>query len=87
MAPKKPLIERMKENPQNDWTIEDVQRLCRDHGWSCHPPSNGSHWKVSHPDAGFTETIPARRPIKPYYIKMLVHFIELIEQAGEAVNE
>ncbi len=80
MAPKKPLLEQMKDNPQNDWLIADVARVCRENGWTCQKPSNGSHYKASHPVAGLTLTIPAKRPIKPVYIKALVDFIERLRK-------
>lgn len=73
---KRSRFERMKANPKGDWTIGDVEGLCRDEGWTCQPPSNGTHYKVSSPDGQFTTTIPAKRPIKPFYIKLLIGMIE-----------
>jgi predicted RNA binding protein YcfA (HicA-like mRNA interferase family) len=35
-------------------------------------PRRGSHYKVRDPQGGTTLTIPARRPIKPVYIRALV---------------
>jgi hypothetical protein len=71
------LLERMRRNPAGDWSIRDVERLCRTHGWNCIPPlGGGSHYKVSHANVREILTIPARRPIKPVYIRRLVHMIE-----------
>jgi hypothetical protein len=39
-------------------------------------PSDGSHFKVGNPHGGRRLTIPARRPIKPVYIAMLVKFLD-----------
>jgi hypothetical protein len=39
-------------------------------------PSSGSHFKVGNPHGGRRLTIPARRPIKPVYIAMLVKFLD-----------
>lgn len=36
---------------------------------------SGSHYKVGHPSQAEIVTIPARRPIKPVYIRKLVAFI------------
>jgi len=36
------------------------------------PPRRGSHYKVRSPKGGTVLTIPARRPIKPVYIRALV---------------
>lgn len=63
-------LARMRSNPQGDWTIADVQAVCRRAGLECLPPSGGSHWKVAH---------PARRPIKPAYIRKLV---KMADEAG-----
>ena len=40
------------------------------------PPRGGSHYKVRDPAGGMTLTIPARRPIKPLYIRMLVALVD-----------
>lgn len=74
----------MRENPCADWTIDDVKAVCRRHDVSCTPPSGGgSHYTVSHPQQHVILTIPARRPIKPFYIVGLVRFIEAVLR-GEA---
>ncbi len=66
------LLERMRANPQADWTIADIERLCRACGLTITPPSRGSHYKVRDPTGGATLTIPARRPVKAVYIRALV---------------
>jgi hypothetical protein len=54
--------------------------VCRQHGLRCSPPTGGGpHWKVSHPAARDILTIPARRPIKPFYIRRPVR---MVEEAG-----
>jgi hypothetical protein len=69
------LLERVRRNPAGDWTISDVQTVCDRLGWACLPPSGGgSHWKVVIPDSEFILTIPAKRPIKPVYIRKLMEF-------------
>jgi len=76
------LLERMRANPRADWTIADVERLCRACGLTITSPRSGSHYKIRDPQGGATLTIPtrardtltipARRPIKPVYIRALV---------------
>jgi hypothetical protein len=67
-------FDRMRRNPRDNWAIKDVERLCRENGLMCSPPrGGGSHYKVS--GHGITLTIPARRPIKPVYIRALVGLI------------
>ena len=76
MAPKLPLLEQMRRNPRGDWTIADVEKLCSDNGINLEPPSGGSHYKaISHLLPGH-QTIPAHRPIKPIYIRLLVAMVD-----------
>lgn len=70
-------LARMRNNPQGDWTLTDVEAVCRQAGLRCAPPTGGgSHWKVSHPALRDILTIPARRPIKPVYVRRLVRMVE-----------
>jgi predicted RNA binding protein YcfA (HicA-like mRNA interferase family) len=72
------LLERMRRNPKGDWTMRDVERVCRTHGLACTPPTGGgSHYKVSHPAIQDILTVPAHRPIKPVYIRKLVQMIDM----------
>jgi len=70
------LLERMRRNPAGDWQIEDVERLCREYGLNFRHGKGTSHTHMRHPAAREILTIPARRPIKPVYIRKLVHYIE-----------
>lgn len=71
------LLEHMRRNPAGDWTIKDIQRLCERLGWECLPPSGGgSHWKVAVPGSDTILTIPAKRSIKPVYIRKLMEFVK-----------
>ncbi|MDQ2802617.1 MAG: type II toxin-antitoxin system HicA family toxin [Pseudomonadota bacterium] len=68
------LLERMRRNPRADWTIKDVETVCGQHGVQC-IPGKGSHYNVRHPTSRELLTIPAARPIKPVYIRLLVKLI------------
>jgi hypothetical protein len=73
------ILDRMRRNPAGDWTISDIERLCRFYSITCSPPSGGgSHYKISHDDVADILTIPARRPIKPKYVRLLVKFVSLV---------
>jgi hypothetical protein len=40
----------MRQSPAGDWTIHDVQAVCREFGILGEAPrSGGSHYKVAHP--------------------------------------
>jgi hypothetical protein len=70
------LLARMRRNPVGNWTIGDVETICREYGLSFRPGKGTSHCHAKHPAAREILTIPARRPIKPVYIRKLVRYIE-----------
>lgn len=75
------LLIRMKSNPRADWTLADVERLCRVEGIGCEPPrGGGSHFKVAHGSQPRILTIPFRKPVKPVYIRELIHFVEAVRR-------
>jgi hypothetical protein len=59
------LLERMRRNPAGDWTISDVEAICREYGLLFRPGKETSHCHAKYPWAREILTIPARRPIKP----------------------
>ena len=72
-------LDAMRRNPQADWTISDIEAVCREFGIACQPPRSGSsHYKVSHTEMRDILTVPFKRPIKPVYIRKLVAFIEAV---------
>lgn len=72
-------LEKMEQNP-NGWNIEDVINTACDYGFSFRRPGKGgSHVTLKHPK-GFRLTVPARRPIKPIYIKKLVNLIKEVSE-------
>ena len=73
------LLERMRANPRNDWRLTDVETLANRYGLSINrPKGGGSHVTLGH-DSGLRLTVPARRPIKPVYIRRLVQMIAQLE--------
>jgi len=68
------LLERLRRNP-NGWQIEDLQAIGEHFGivWR---HQGTSHVTFRHPNADKV-TIPARRPIKPIYIR---HFLVMLDQ-------
>jgi hypothetical protein len=42
------------------------------------PSGGGSHWKVSDPSQIDILTIPYRRPVKVFYIRRIVQFVEQV---------
>lgn len=76
------LLDGMRRNPAGDWSMDDVMAVCRRRGVACAPPSRGSHYRISHPAASAILTIPARRPLKPVYIRLFVDYIDQVEAAA-----
>jgi hypothetical protein len=72
------ILRRMARNPRDNWTISDIEIVCRENGLRCTPPGGGgSHYKVT---AGrFKLTIPAGRRIKPVYISAFVGIIRKLQ--------
>ena len=66
----------MRRNGHANWTIADVAAVCRSFGLEATPSAEGSYFVVSHPKVAGLLTIPAQRPIKPIYIKLLAQLIE-----------
>lgn len=74
------LLARMKNNPRGDWRISDVETLAKRYGFSINRPRGGSSHVTLRHDSGEKLTVPARRPIKPVYIRQLVQMIERLEE-------
>lgn len=70
------LLARMKSNPAGDGSIADVERVRAAYGLLFRPGSGTSHCHAKSPGLREIVTIPARRPIKPVYIRQLVRYIE-----------
>lgn len=79
------LLERMRRNPRDGWSIDDVCTVCNQFGLTATAPKRGSHYKISHPAHPEILTIPSKRPIKPPYIRALVALI--LRVVGENGNE
>jgi hypothetical protein len=75
MAAREKLLDRMRRNPRGDWRLEDFQALALHFGLDKRS-SGGSH-VVFIAKTGEVLTVPARRPIKPIYVRM---FVELIDR-------
>lgn len=72
-------IERMKRNPKGDWRLDELKSIANRLGVEYVQPG------TSHCAFRFNSlskvTVPARKPIKPIYVKQFVKFVE------EVLNE
>ena len=74
-------LERMRENPR-DWRIASLEAIARAYGINVRK-SGGSHVVFEHPSVREAVSVPARRPIKPVYIRAFVRFIDALRTADE----
>ena len=68
----------MKRKPANGWTIEDAIKLCRGFGVRCMSPAGGAHYVIGHPSIDGLLTVPAKAPLKPLYVLLLVELLEAV---------
>jgi len=74
------LLLKMRKH-QIGWRIEDLQCVAAEHllEWRT-PGRGGSHVVFSAPGVREIVSVPAKRPIKPVYIKQ---FVALVDAAGD----
>jgi hypothetical protein len=70
------LLAAMRRNPRGDWRIEQLKALADRYGIAWRQPGT-SH--VTFRSRGDKLTVPARRPIKPIYIRKFLALIETLE--------
>jgi predicted RNA binding protein YcfA (HicA-like mRNA interferase family) len=75
------LLAKMRNNPQDDWNIEDIKILANKYGIEHRQP--GTSHVTFRTQTGKKLTIPAHKPIKAVYIKL---FMELITALGDQTN-
>jgi hypothetical protein len=74
------ILQKMRKS-QVGWRIEELQVVAEANLVECRRPGRGgSHVIFSAPGVREIVSVPARRPIKPIYIKQ---FLALIDAAGE----
>jgi predicted RNA binding protein YcfA (HicA-like mRNA interferase family) len=74
MARSSKTLAEMKNNPM-DWRIDSLKSVADAFGLVWREPS-GSHTIFRHPN-GAKISVPAKRPIKPIYVKQFVKLVEL----------
>ncbi len=74
-------LDRMRANPR-DWRIASLEAVAAAHGVNVRKPG-GSHVVFEHPGVAEAVSVPARRPIKPVYVRRFVAFIEAVRASHE----
>lgn len=76
MAPKKSILERMRNNPRNDWVMSDIEKVAAKEGIELRKPSGGSHYVAVSEHLRDVLPIPASKPIKFKYIILFVSLVD-----------
>ncbi len=74
-------LEAMRANPR-DWRIAELEAVAKAFGVNVRKPG-GSHVVFWHPRIAEAPTVPARRPIKPVYVRRFVAFIDAVRGTDE----
>jgi hypothetical protein len=69
------LLSEMRRNPKGDWRIEQLDTVARAYEVNVRQ-GRGSHVVFEHPNLARALSVPARRPIKPVYVRRFVALIE-----------
>ncbi len=73
----------MRRHPKTDWRIEQLDTVAR--AYKVHVKSgHGSHVIFEHTKMVRALSVPARRPIKPVYVRRFLAMIEDIERVAAA---
>jgi hypothetical protein len=79
------LLAQMSRDPKADWRIEQLETVARAHDVNVRK-GRGSHVVFEHPKSDRALSVPARRPIKPVYVRRFVGLIYFVEGLrGEAL--
>ena len=79
MARTSKTLERMRANPR-DWRIEQLETVAKAFGVNVRKP-RGAHVIFEHPAVPTAVSVPARRPIKPVYVRAFVAFIDEVRKS------
>jgi len=69
-------LEEMRANPR-DWRISSLEAVAATFGVNRRKPG-GSHVIFEHPAVAEVLSVPARRPIKPIYVRRFVRLIDSV---------
>jgi len=82
MAKTRKLIARMRNNPRDDWSVDDLKTLAGRKGIDWRQPGT-SHVTFSYPGI-VPLTVPAHKPVKAVYVK---RFLDLMTLTGKNDDE
>jgi hypothetical protein len=74
------MLDRIRSNPRH-WRIASLEAVATAHRVIRKP--GGSHLVFEHPAVAEAVSVPARRSIKPIYVRRFVAFIEAVRASNE----
>ncbi|MEW5723799.1 MAG: type II toxin-antitoxin system HicA family toxin [Thermodesulfobacteriota bacterium] len=72
------ILDRMKNNPQSDWSIDDLKTVAKRFGVEYRQPGT-SHVTFRAPN-GEKVTVPAHKTSKPVYVRAFLAMIVNLEE-------
>lgn len=78
------ILDKMRANNKN-WRIEDIQVIAKHFAVDCRHGS-GSHYVFGASDIEEAVCIPNHKPVKEFYIKRFIHFIDKAIELHEQYN-
>jgi hypothetical protein len=75
------LLAAMRRNPRADWRIEQLKAVADRLGVAHRQP--GTSHVTFRPPRGEKLTVPARRPIKPVYVRKFLALIDALETTDD----
>ena len=74
-------LEAMRVNPR-DWRIGSLEAVAKAYGVNVRK-SGGSHVVFEHPATAEALSVPARRPIKPVYVRRFVALVDAVKASDQ----
>lgn len=74
-------LDEMRANPR-DWRIDTLESVAAAFGVNVRK-AGGSHVVFEHPAVAEALSVPARRPIKPVYVRRFVGLIDAVRGSDE----
>jgi hypothetical protein len=74
------LLAQMRRNPR-DWRIEDLKTVAASQGIAF--GQHGTSHVVFHHQLAGRLSVPARRPIKPVYVRLFINFVDSVGAQNE----
>ena len=77
----------MIANPKGDWTIANIETMCKQVGLEFRKPTTGSHYKVFSRLLDTVYTIPAHKPVKTVYVRKITALAEMHRSSAKSEDE